>query len=483
MSRSQANLKIYNSSPIRYESGVAHLETIKIPEFGAPVTAAVLPSAEYEQRLDATLERMVQRDLDILLVYGDREHFANLAFLTAIDPRFEEALLLLDWKGARLLLLGNEDVSYVDPLGPRLDVELFQEFSLLGQQRDASRPLRTILADFGVGPRAKVGCVGWKYFRGTLIGGGETAIDLPSYLVDLLRELAGSHERVVNATDVFMDAGNGLRIVNRASQIAQFEYAATRTSESVKCLLGALQEGITERELANHLQSNGLPLSCHPMVSTGNKVKRGLSSPSDRRVVVGDSFLVAFGLWGALTCRAGTVAKDPRDLGDDLRGFFPGFATNYFEVVSTWYEQVRPGARAADVFGAVDQARDASMFSFAVNPGHSIHLDEWVNSPFFSGSAVTLRSGMALQMDIIPVSAGPFCCINAEDGIVLADAGLRDQLAADHPQCWARIRARREFMRETLRIDLARSVLPLSNTPGVLTPFLLRQDWAFVARH
>ena len=102
------HLKIYNTGPVRYESGVAHLETIKIPEFGWPVTAPVLPPAEYEQRLDATLERIVQRDLDILLVYGDREHFANLVFLTAIDPRFEEALLLLDRKGARLLLLGNE---------------------------------------------------------------------------------------------------------------------------------------------------------------------------------------------------------------------------------------------------------------------------------------------------------------------------------------------------------------------------------------
>ena len=322
---------------------MACLETIKIPEFGTPGTELILPPAEYEQRLDATVERMVQRDLDILLVYGDREHFANLSFLTATDPRFEEALMLLDQKEGRLLLLGNEDVGYVDPQGPRLEVELFQELSLLGQQRDASRPLRTILADFGVGPGATVGCVGWKYFQGPLVEGGETAIDLPAYIVDLVRELTGKREHVVNATDLFMDAGEGLRIVNSAAQIAQFEYAATRASESVKRVLGALQEGVSERALANQLESDGLPLVCHPMVSTGEKVKRGLSSPSDRRVAMGDPFMVAFGLWGALTCRAGTVANGPKDLGDDLCEFFPVFAANYFDVVSTWYEQVSSG--------------------------------------------------------------------------------------------------------------------------------------------
>jgi hypothetical protein len=29
------------------------------------------------------------------MVYADREHFANMAYLTGFDPRFEEALLIL----------------------------------------------------------------------------------------------------------------------------------------------------------------------------------------------------------------------------------------------------------------------------------------------------------------------------------------------------------------------------------------------------
>ena len=33
--------------------------------------------------------------LDAFVVYADREHFANMAYLTGFEPRFEEALLLL----------------------------------------------------------------------------------------------------------------------------------------------------------------------------------------------------------------------------------------------------------------------------------------------------------------------------------------------------------------------------------------------------
>ena len=51
-----------------------------------------LPLAVYRSRLKATCACMQRMGLDALAVYGDREHSANLAFLTGFDPRFEESL-------------------------------------------------------------------------------------------------------------------------------------------------------------------------------------------------------------------------------------------------------------------------------------------------------------------------------------------------------------------------------------------------------
>jgi hypothetical protein len=278
---------------------------------------------------------------------------------------------------------------------------------------------------------------------------------------------------VTNATALFMDPDTGARVENGASQLARFEYAAIRTSESVRVAMQHLKPGVEERDLERHFSPAGLTLSCHPMVSFGDKAQRGLSSPSARVARLGDTFTIAFGLKGALTARAGAVARGRDDLPVDLQDFYPAFAANYFDVVSTWYEHVKAGACAGDVFAAVEAKRNSTLYRFAVNPGHYLHLDEWVHSPFAPGSRTLLRSGAALQMDIIPISAGPFCYINVEDGIALADEALRSEIASKFPAMWSRIKARRSFMTEALGIRLDESVLPLSNTPAWLPPYAL----------
>ena len=255
------------------------------------------------------------------------------------------------------------------------------------------------------------------------------ASDLPAYMVDILRDLAGASGQVSNATGMFMNPDDGLRLFNEPEQIAQFEYAATIASEGVRQVLQHIRPGVTEDELEHFFDARGLPLSCHRMINFGSKAQRGLSSPSSRRASLGDAYTAAFGVIGSLTCRAGCVATEAADLPDAAtRDFYPRFAANYFAVVAAWYAAVRVGACAGDVFQAVESRRDANLFDFALNPGHYIHLDEWLHSPFAQGSRTTLKSGAALQMDIIPISRGPFCCANAEDTVVLADESLRDQL-------------------------------------------------------
>src|SRR5690606_28487637 len=142
--------------------------------------------------------------------------------------------------------------------------------------------------------------------------------------------------------------------------------------------------------------------------------------------------------------------------------------SNYSEVVATWYAHESVGVTGGEVFEAVEAARDKELYNFALNSGDYLHLYEWVNSPFYQGSDITLPSGAALQMGIIPVSKGPFCYVNCEDGIVLADGSLRERIAMEHPEVWSRIQKRRAFMTEVLGFSLDESVLSLSNIPGWL---------------
>ena len=105
-----------------------------------------------------------------------------------------------------------------------------------------------------------------------------------------------------------------------------------------------------------------------------------------------------------------------------------------------------------------------------------------MNSPISPGSAVELRSGMAFQVDVIPATGTDYFTTNIEDGIALADEALRNDMAARFPDAWARIEARRQFMAEALGIELHPDVLPFSNIPAYLPPFLLRPDRAMTMR-
>ena len=122
------------------------------------------------------------------------------------------------------------------------------------------------------------------------------------------------------------------------------------------------------------------------------------------------------------------------------------------------------------------------FFGVGLNPGHLIHLDEWLHSPIYAGSKETLRSGMALQVDVIPATGTDYFTTNIEDGIALADEPLREALEGRYPEAWARIQERRRFMREVLGIRLKPEVLPFSNIPAWLPPLLLAPGRAMRVR-
>jgi hypothetical protein len=452
------------------------LASLELPDFGMPAEMPSLPPALCALRVERLRERMARRGLELLLVYADREHSANLAYLSGFDPRFEEALLVVGRPAEPAILVGNESwgMAAAAPLPMRR--EMFQDFSLPSQPRNRSRPLAEILAEEGVRPGARVGLVGWKTYA------RPDQSDMPAYLVDALRELVGPGGSLENATDLLIGAADGLRVINEPDQLAAFEYAACHTSQGVRRLLFGLRPGMTEQQAVQLLEWNGAPLSCHLMLTAGPRAKLGLLSPSDRVIERGDPLTVAFGIWGALNCRAGWVVEEARELRVEIRDYVERLVGPYFEAVAEWYAALRVGQKGGLLQEIIDRRLGDPFFGIFLNPGHQLHLDEWVNSPIWPGSQVELRSGMCLQADIIPATGTDYFTTNIEDGLALADEALRDELALRFPDAWARIRARREFMAAALGIELHPDVLPFSNIPAYLPPFLLRPDSVMTLR-
>ena len=450
----------------------ARLARIDLPDFGPRGPRPELPAALYPSRLAMLRRRAKARGYDRLVVYADREHSANLAYVTGFDPRFEEALLVIGGGEEPAILVGNECLGMAGAAPLAMRRHLFQDLSLPGQPRDRSRQLGEILAGEGIGSGGRVGIVGWKTYASPGMS------DAPAYVVDELRRLTGLDGAVENATDLLIDPADGLRVINEVEQLAVLEHAACQTSNGVRRLLTGLRPGMTEREAVRLLEWDGTPLSCHLMLTAGPRASLGLLSPGDRPIERGDRFTVAFGIWGALNCRAGFVVEEASELPTGIRDYVERLVGPYFEAVAEWYGALRIGQAAGTLHEIVDRRLGDPFFGIFLNPGHQIHLDEWVNSPISAGSTIELRSGMAFQVDIIPATGTDYFTTNIEDGIALADETLRDAFAAGYPAAWRRIEARRDFMKNALGIDLHPDVLPFSNLPAYLPPFLLRPDWS-----
>jgi Xaa-Pro aminopeptidase len=452
------------------------LGEVEPPHYELPAEQPSVPASTYLARLAAAADAAAEAGLDALLVYADREHFANLSYLTGYDPRFEESLLILTPGAAPLLLVGNEGEAYAKVVPDGIEVVRYQSFSLVSQDRSASRRLSELLRGAGIGNGVRhPGIAGWKYFGPVETDRPDEWIDAPAFIVDEVRSLGCAP---VNATALFTAPARGLRLISDADQLACFEFAATHGSESMRRMLHAIRPGMTELGAFSLFEPTGLPYSYHPVLLSGERAALGLASASGRVLRQGDPMSASLGYWGSNIARGGFLAASGRDLPAGAADYISRLVAPYFACAAEWYETVGIGVTGGDLFEVAQRHLADPFFGVHLNPGHFIHLDEWPSSPVYAGSEVTLRSGMALQLDIIPATGTAYHTTNIEDGVALADAALRAELANHYPGMWERVLTRRAFMAAMLGIELKPDVLPMSNLAGYLPPLWLAPQLA-----
>lgn len=460
---------------------IIELSKVALPDFGAPTQQPLLNLEIHQFRIEKLRMLMASNRMDAVIIYGDREHSANITYLCGYDPRFEESILIVGKEGIPALLVGNEGWGYCELAPLPVKRILFQSLSLLGQDRSKSKSLEMIFIEEGISKDSQIGVAGWKYFSNEEFTNPNTQFEVPSYIIDVLRKIAG-YGHVTNVNSYFMNPENGLRIINEAVQLVQFEFASCFTSTALKNVLFGMKPGMTELEAATLMNANGMPLGAHTMLSSGFRATYGLPSPSMNKLKIGDRFTMAYSLMGALNARAGWLVHDETELSDGIRDYLQKLAIPYFRAIVKWYEHIGIGVAGDELYNIIHKEIGDPFFGVGLNPGHYIHLDEWVHSPIYKGSAIKLKSGMALQVDVIPATGSDYHTINIEDGIILADDSLRTELEQKFPEAWKRIQARRKFMKDVIGIELKQEVLPLSNIPAYLPPYILSPDCVLIVK-
>ena len=421
------------------------------------------------------LEKMAERGLDALLVYGDREHGANYAYLTGFETRFEESVLVLHRDGTCYLMLGNENLKMAKYSFIPAKVVHVPHFSLPHQPMETGKTLPQLFEEAGIVNGMTLGIVGWKLFSSRLEDNRQL-FDVPAFVVDALRSI-DRDGTLLNAADIFLDAEEGLRHRCNANEIAHYEYGAGLASSRVWEVMQAAAPGKTELELADLLTACGQPLTVTTICAAGERFTDAVVFPRNKALQLGDKMSITLGLRGGLTSRAAYIAEKREDLPENVQDYVEKAVIPYYSAAVTWYESVGIGTVCGELYDKIEEVLPKAQYHWSLNPGHYTGQDEWTASPVYPHSPVKLQSGMLLQMDIIPSIAG-YGGASAEDGIAIADEALRKELQEQYPDTWQRIQARRRYMTEELGISLKEEILPLSDLCGYLRPYLMNRDHA-----
>lgn len=436
---------------------------------------------DYEIRLKELQKRIQKLGLSHAIIYGDREHFSNIEYFSGYDCRFEESLFVMDADGNTSILVGNEGVSQTYPIPYKINVVLYQNFSLPGQPRGLLVNLHELLGQLGISKTSKVGLAGWKYFDdGTIDGDPNYTFDCPAYILEETRKAAGD---VVSFTKELIGFPDGIRMqIRTAKEIAWIENAGNHVSNVMIRMMKDLKPGITETDLGVAGMAGMKALNVHPMINFGPEhVRIGVRSPNNRALELGEVCTVCYSCRGNLTSRVGIACYDEQSAAAELQPHMD-FYKDHWYAITRWLETAKIGAGCAQLYDSVMDVIGDPYYGVALNPTHYTGTDEWTNSPMYKNSPYKIEDGAHIQVDIIASHNNPVMTSICEDCVVIAGEELRANLKKEYPETYARIMERQKATREVLGINISDDLLPMSNMNFAYNPFMLNLDRVFTLK-
>jgi len=452
-------------------------QTTPAPKGFPDVAPVPLSDATLQARKENVLARMRADGFDALLIYADKEHGSNFEYLTGFIPRFEEGLLVLEKSGAATAILGNENLKMAAHSRIPVTLKHSPYFSLPNQPMDNEKPLEAVFSEIGLGAMTRIGLVGWKMFTSTLTD-NKQLFDFPAFIVDAIRNSVSASATLENVTALFIGGDDGARTTNNANEIAHYEYGANLASNCILNAMNAVTPGIREVELGSYLTAEGQYNTVVTIAAAGQRFEKANLYPTYKPIQRGQPLSMTTGFKGGLSSRTGFVIAEESELPETQKDYLDRVAKPYFATVVTWLENIRIGMTGGEMYSLVESVLPKAKYGWHLNPGHLSADEEWMSSPIFAQSAQTLKSGMILQIDIIPSVKG-YTGTSAEESIALADRALQAEIAQAYPDLWSRIVTRKRYLTDVLEIALSDDVIPLSNTVAYLRPFFLARDKVF----
>ena len=144
------------------------------------------------------------------------------------------------------MMMGNENLNKVSCARIKAQAIHVPFFSLPNQPMGGECSLTECFREAGLKEESRIGIAGWKYFTSRILDNRQL-FDVPSYIVEAVRDAAGPDGIVVNAADIFIGK-KGVRCINTANELAHYEFGAALASDCILKAMDHLDIGVKETE-------------------------------------------------------------------------------------------------------------------------------------------------------------------------------------------------------------------------------------------
>ncbi|MFV0498587.1 MAG: M24 family metallopeptidase [Bacilli bacterium] len=446
------------------------LKELKINRNISETAPVFLTEETMIHRKNKVLKAMNERNIDVIVIYGDLEHGSNFEYLTGFLTRFEEACLVLHKNGNCYLMLGNENLNKASIARIKNNPIHVPAFSLPNQPMDCDLNFSEYFKKAKISLDMRVGVVGWKLFTSSINDNSKT-FEIPSFIIESLKSIV-DEQNLINATDIFISPEFGVRITNNANEVARYEYWSQLASVGITKAIDELKVGQSEIEVAEKLNIGGQPNNVVTIAATGARFENANLYPTNKEVKLGDPISLTVGYKGGLSSRAGYVVEDVSQLPEGQKDYVEKLAGPYYSLICKWLEFIKIEKSGCEIYDYVESVFSKANFGWKLNPGHLIAEEEWMSSPIYPASKCKIKSGMLLQTDIIP-KIQSYAGTSCESGILIADEKLQDEIKSQYPELYTRFMHRREFATKCLNLKLSEEVLFMNDTVAVYKPLML----------
>lgn len=455
------------------------LKKVSQPQLDCSNRPVLLSDETMKERYEKVMQRMNEEKIDTLVIYADLEHGNNFEYLTGFLPRFEEALLVMNQNGNHYMLMGNENLNKVPNARIQATAIHAPYFSLPNQPMGSHESLSQLLLQSEIAANKRVGIVGWKNFTSSKENNAQL-FDVPSYIVDEVRNIVGNDGEVFNATYIFI-GNKGVRCINNVNEIEHYEFGAALASDSMLKAMNKLDVNVSEMEIGAELNALGQKNSVVTIAASGKRFVKANIYPTDNKVKVGDPISLTIGYKGGLSSRAGYAIENETQLPQEQQDYLEKVVKPYFNAYVTWLGNIHCGMKGNDLYQLIEKVLPKEVYHWTLCPGHLTADEEWMSSPVYNGSEEIIESGMLFQVDIIPSVKG-YAGVSAESSVAIANEKLRNEIAEKAPELWKRIQSRKEYLEKELNITLHPDVLPMCSTVAYLRPYLLNKETAMTVK-